>query len=78
MVKPLWGSDRNDYDALGLRALDDPHAAITRGQYDRARASDRELIAAIIERLGPDDSQRIYLMSPPELAILAHLERSDS
>ena len=77
MVKPLWGSDRNDYDALGLRALDDPHAAITRGQYDRARASDRELIAAIIERLG-DDAVRIYRMSTAELFVLASLERAST
>lgn len=79
MTAPLWGSDRSD--GLGLRALADPHAAITRGQYDRARATDREIVAIILERLGEpqrrsDPSARIYRFSQAELGVLVDLERA--
>lgn len=73
--RSVLGSNRDD--ELGLRALADPHAAITRGQYDRARASDRELITMIIDRLG-DDAVRIYRMSTAELCVLVRLERETS
>jgi len=72
---PVWGTDRSD--ELGLRALDDPYATITRGQYDRARATNRELVAGIVTRLGPD-AERIYRLSTAELELLADLERAST
>lgn len=76
MTTPLWGSDRNDWDTLGFRALTDPHAAITRGQYNRARGTARDLIANVIDRLTEDEAVRIFRFSESELAILANLERT--
>lgn len=77
--RKIFGTDRDD--PLGLRCAEDPHAAITRGQYDRARCTDREIVALIIERLGEprrrsDPAARIFRFSPAELAVLVDLERA--
>lgn len=73
----LHQSDR--LDGLGLKALDDPHATPTLEQVARSRATDRELICLVIDRLEraePGAAARIGRFSPAELTILARLERA--
>jgi hypothetical protein len=73
-LAPVWGRDSTD--ELGISALEDAFAAPTLEQYERARATDRDLVNRVIGRLGPLLADRVLRMSEGELAVLARLERA--